>query len=82
MDFGVPWLPKQHMPLSAVDYSLWVFYARLRRERGIHGNIPVLLSTERPRCQLVSLVEGDQVNLLDYQVRGGSVQGRGGGAMK
>lgn len=41
---------------------------RLRREHGIAGGIPVLLSTERPRCQLVSLVDMEGGNPLDYQV--------------
>jgi hypothetical protein len=41
---------------------------RLRREYQIGGGIPVLLSTEKPRCQLVSMVDLDGANPLDYQV--------------
>lgn len=48
---------------------LLVSSCRLRRERGIHGNIPVLLSTEKPRCSLVSAVDMENGNPLDYQVR-------------
>jgi hypothetical protein len=36
-------------------------------EYGILGEVPVLLSTEKPRCKLVD-VEGD--NPLDFQVGG------------
>lgn len=43
---------------------------RLRREYQIGGGIPVLLSTEKPRCQLVSMVDLDGANPLDYQVGG------------
>ena len=44
---------------------------RLRIEHGIWGEVPVLLSLEKPLCKLVSMidVEGGNVNLLDYQVR-------------
>jgi hypothetical protein len=41
---------------------------RLRKEYSIMGDIPVLLSTERPRCSLVSLVDTAGVDLRDYQV--------------
>ena len=37
---------------------------RLRREHGIEAGVPVLLSTEKPRCALVPAEGG---NLLDYQ---------------
>ena len=40
---------------------------RLRREHGIEAGVPVLLSTEKPRC---ALVPGQGGNLLDYQARG------------
>lgn len=43
---------------------------RLRREFNIPGGIPVLLSTEKPRCQLVSMVDMEGGNPLDYQVGG------------
>ena len=43
---------------------------RLRREHDVLGGIPVLLSTERPRCQLVSMVDMQEGNPLDYQVSG------------
>lgn len=42
--------------------------ARLRREHGVMGGVPVLLSTEKPRCQLVSMVDMEEGNPLDYQV--------------
>ena len=41
---------------------------RLRREYQIGGGVPVLLSTEKPRCQLVSMVDLEGANPLDYQV--------------
>jgi hypothetical protein len=34
------------------------------------GDVPVLLSTERPRCSLVSLVDTAGADLRDYQVGG------------
>jgi tRNA A37 threonylcarbamoyladenosine dehydratase len=43
---------------------------RLRRDHGINDGLPVLLSTEKPRCRLVPIDEvGD--NPLDYQVNPG-----------
>lgn len=52
---------------------MWVWHVcvrccRLRREHQVPGGIPVLLSTEKPRCQLVSMVDLDGANPLDYQV--------------
>jgi hypothetical protein len=45
---------------------------RLRKEHDIRTGIPVLLSTEKPRCKLVASEEMMAAdNLLDYQVRGG-----------
>jgi hypothetical protein len=43
---------------------------RLRRKCGVGSGIMVLLSTEKPRCQLVANYESeaDNVNPLDYQV--------------
>lgn len=43
--------------------------ARLRKQHDINGGIPVLLSTEKPRCKLVSLADMEAGNPLDYQVR-------------
>lgn len=42
---------------------------RLRTEYGVHGGVPVLLSTEKPRCKLVSMVDMEAGNPLDYQAR-------------
>jgi hypothetical protein len=41
---------------------------RLRKDHGVQGGVPVLLSTEKPRCQLVSLADMQNGNPLDYQV--------------
>ncbi|GIL71550.1 hypothetical protein Vretifemale_1917 [Volvox reticuliferus] len=41
---------------------------RLRKQHGVSGGIPVLLSTEKPRCKLVSLADMEAGNPLDYQV--------------
>lgn len=48
---------------------------RLRVEHGVWGQIPVLLSLEKPRCKLVSLVDMENGNPLDYQVRIQHAQG-------
>ena len=48
--------------------------ARLRREHGVMGGVPVLLSTEKPRCQLVSMVDMEEGNPLDYQVMTSSAE--------
>lgn len=41
---------------------------RLRRRHGVTGDLPVLLSTEKPRCGLVTTEEQDQApSMLDYQ---------------
>ena len=62
---------------------------RLRIGHGIVSGVPVLLSTEKPRCKLVSLVDMEAGNALDYQVgavmgwcmkQGRLGGGRGGGA--
>ena len=42
---------------------------RLRRDHGIEKGVPVLLSTEKPRCKLVAGSEEVLANPLDYQVR-------------
>ncbi len=42
---------------------------RLKRDHGIEHGIEVLLSTERPRCELVTSAEMAAGNPLDYQVR-------------
>lgn len=57
-------------------------FARLRREHNIGSGVPVLLSTERPRCSLVALGEVDEDDpagrtLKDYQVEGGHSSGWG-----
>lgn len=41
---------------------------QLRRRHGIDKGIPVLMSSEKPRCGLVDM-SGGEGNLLDYQVR-------------
>ena len=43
---------------------------RLRREHGIEAGIPIVLSMEKARCDLVYHGE-EGANPLDYQVRGG-----------
>ena len=40
----------------------------LRRQHGIDRGIPVVLSTERPRCKLVDMTGGG--NLADFQACG------------
>lgn len=52
---------------SNVDPLARAVRHRLRRQLGIEGGIPVLLSTEKPRCTLVPTPE-DGGNPLDYQV--------------
>ena len=42
---------------------------RLGRKRGIRGGIPVLMSTEKPRCELVSSEAMEAGNPLDFQAR-------------
>ncbi len=44
------------------------YHFRLKQQ-GITGGVPVLLSTEKPRCKLVSPVDMEANNPLDYQVR-------------
>ena len=52
---------------SNVDPLARAVRHRLRRQLGIEGGIPVLLSTEKPRCRLVPIDEVGE-NPLDYQV--------------
>lgn len=56
---------------SSVDPLARALRNRLRKDHGIMADVPVLLSTEKPRCKLVSLVESDpqapSQNLADYQ---------------
>lgn len=52
---------------SNVDPLARAVRHRLRRQLGIVGGIPVLLSTEKPRCRLVPIDEVGE-NPLDYQV--------------
>lgn len=43
---------------------------QLRVQHGIRSGVPVLMSTERPRCGLVASEEQEAaVNLQEYQVR-------------
>eukprot|EP00879_Flechtneria_rotunda_P027469 GHRR01029429.1.p1 GENE.GHRR01029429.1~~GHRR01029429.1.p1 ORF type:complete len:288 (+),score=80.11 GHRR01029429.1:984-1847(+) len=53
---------------SSVDPLARAVRHKLRHEYGIQGGIPVLLSTEKPRCQLVSMVDMEHGNPLDYQI--------------
>lgn len=53
---------------SSIDPLARAVRHKLRRECGIPGGIPVLLSTEKPRCQLVSMVDMAEGNPLDYQI--------------
>lgn len=53
---------------SNVDPLARAVRHRLSRQLGIRGGIPVLLSTEKPRCRLVAIDEVGE-NPLDYQVR-------------
>ena len=52
---------------SSADRLARAVRARLRRDHGIEAGIPVVLSTERPRCALVP-AGGPGANPLDYQV--------------
>lgn len=51
---------------------------RLRRDYQIEAGIPIVLSTEKPRCGLVYSGE-EGANPLDYQARGGRGLGWGPG---
>ena len=52
---------------SIVDPLARAVRQRLRRDHSIEAGIPIVLSTEKPRCALVPIQEmGD--NPLDYQV--------------
>lgn len=52
---------------SSADRLARAVRSRLRRDYGIESGIPVVLSTERPRCELVPAGELG-ANPLDYQV--------------
>ena len=52
---------------SNVDPLARAVRHRLRRQLGVEAGIPVLLSTEKPRCRLVPIAEVGE-NPLDYQV--------------
>ena len=52
---------------SNVDPLARAVRHRLRRQLGLEAGIPVLLSTEKPRCRLVPIAEVGE-NPLDYQV--------------
>ena len=52
---------------SNVDPLARAVRHRLGRQLGVRGGIPVLLSTEKPRCRLVAIDEFGE-NPLDYQV--------------
>ncbi|CAL5228157.1 g11237 [Coccomyxa viridis] len=52
---------------SNVDPLARAVRHRLGRQLGIRGGIPVLLSTEKPRCRLVDIEEVGE-NPLDYQI--------------
>jgi tRNA A37 threonylcarbamoyladenosine dehydratase len=53
---------------SSVDRLARAVRFRLRRDHGVLGGVPVVLSAERPRCALVPA--GDPgANPLDYQAR-------------
>ena len=53
---------------SNVDPLARAVRHRLRRQLGVEAGIPVLLSTEKPRCRLVPIAEVGE-NPLDYQVK-------------
>ena len=52
---------------SSVDPLARAVRHRLRRQLGMEAGLPVLLSTEKPRCRLVPIAEVGE-NPLDYQV--------------
>ena len=49
---------------SSVDPLARAVRHRLKRAHGINSGVPVLLSTEKPRC---GLVPAEGTNLTDYQ---------------
>jgi tRNA threonylcarbamoyladenosine dehydratase len=54
---------------ASVDPLVRAVRHQLRRKHSISANIPVLLSTERPRCGLVTTKEQEQAACIrDYQV--------------
>ena len=53
---------------SVVDPLARAVRHRLKRDHGINGGIPVLLSTEKQRCDLVPVEAEDGKSLKDYQV--------------
>lgn len=54
---------------SSADRLARAVRHRLRRGHGIEDGIPVVLSTERPRCELVPAGDDPAANPLDYQAR-------------
>tara|TARA_B100000767_G_scaffold195042_1_gene182091 strand:+ start:222 stop:821 length:600 start_codon:yes stop_codon:yes gene_type:complete len=53
---------------SVVDPLARAVRHRLKRDHGIHGGIPVILSTEKQRCDLIPIEAEDGKSLKDYQV--------------
>ncbi|KIZ01339.1 Uncharacterized protein MNEG_6623 [Monoraphidium neglectum] len=53
---------------SVVDPLARAVRHKLGRRRGVRGGIPVLLSTERPRCELVATEQMQAGNPLDFQI--------------
>lgn len=53
---------------SAVDPLARAVRHRLRRDHGVESGVPVVLSTERPRCGLIYAGEEVAAAPLDYQV--------------
>ncbi|KAG2483870.1 hypothetical protein HYH03_017267 [Edaphochlamys debaryana] len=53
---------------SSIDPLARALRLKLRKDHGIPGGVPVLLSTEKPRCKLVALADMEAGNPLDYQI--------------
>ena len=53
---------------SVVDPLARAVRHRLKRDHGIHGGIPIIISTEKQRCDLVPIETEDGKSLKDYQV--------------
>eukprot|EP00803_Ostreobium_quekettii_P004242 evm.model.scf_428.4 EVM.evm.TU.scf_428.4 scf_428:37983-40417(-) len=53
---------------SSVDPLARAVRHRLKKDHGIERGVPVLLSTEKPQCDLVSLGAIESGNPLDYQI--------------
>lgn len=60
---------KQYVLTQAVPLLPSCVAARLKRDYNQEGGLPVLLSTEKPRCKLVASEEMEKGNPLDFQVR-------------